>query len=59
MLLTGGNSDAAIQLEHLTHEIAKSCDVDILCGYMQKDIHTGNCKIFDKICEEHTAVYHR
>lgn len=59
MLLAGGNSDAAIQLEHLTHEIAKSCDVDILCGYMQKDIHTGNCKIFDKICEEHTAVYHR
>jgi DNA-binding NarL/FixJ family response regulator len=58
MLLASGNGDAAIELEHLTFEIAKSCDVDILCGYVQKDIQAGNSNIFEKICAEHSAVYH-
>lgn len=30
ILLAQGNDAAAIQLENLTNEIAKSCDVDIL-----------------------------
>ena len=29
-----GKADAAIQVEHLTDEIAKTCNVDILCGYV-------------------------
>jgi DNA-binding NarL/FixJ family response regulator len=59
ILLASGKGDAAIQLEHITSEIAKSCDVDILCGYTQKDIEAGNSKTFEKICAEHTAVYRR
>lgn len=57
-LLAQGNGGAAIQLEHLTNEIAKSCDVDILCGYMVNDIQAGeNRQIFERICAEHSAVY--
>ena len=29
-----GRADAAIQVEQVTDEIAKTCDVDILCGYV-------------------------
>jgi DNA-binding NarL/FixJ family response regulator len=58
ILLAGGNGRAAIQLEHLTDEIVKSCDVDVLCGYTLDDIQTGeNSKIFERICAEHSAVY--
>jgi DNA-binding NarL/FixJ family response regulator len=59
VLLASGKGEAAIQLERLTHEIAKNCDVNILCGYMQKDVQAGNSKIFEKICAEHTAIYYR
>lgn len=57
-LLARGNGEAAIQLEHLTDEIAKSCDVDILCGYMLNDIQSGeNSRIFERISAEHSAIY--
>jgi len=34
ILWAQGKVDAAIQLEHLWDEIAKTCNVDILCGYV-------------------------
>jgi CheY-like chemotaxis protein len=57
-LLARGNGEAAIELEHLTHEIADTSDVDILCGYMMRDIQRKeNSDFFQKIRAEHSAAY--
>jgi DNA-binding NarL/FixJ family response regulator len=57
-LLAQGKREAAFQLEHLTDEIAKSCDVDILCGYMVEDIQREeNIPFFERISAEHSAAY--
>lgn len=53
-----GKTEAAIQVEHLTEELAKAHNVDILCGYVlntrQRDEENH---IYDKICAEHTVVF--
>jgi DNA-binding NarL/FixJ family response regulator len=55
-----GKADAAIQVEHLWDEIAKSCDVDILCGYYPGTVQGEmDSQIFQRICAEHSAVYCR
>ena len=52
-----GKADAAVQLEHLWDEIARTCNMDILCGYVldsfqrQQENH-----IYERICAEHSAV---
>jgi DNA-binding NarL/FixJ family response regulator len=52
-----GNTDAAIQLEHLCDEIAKTCDVDILCGYvLQSFQRERETHIYERICAEHSSV---
>ena len=52
-----GNADAAIQLEHLWDEIAKTCDVDILCGYVLQSFQRGRENhIYERICAEHSSV---
>jgi DNA-binding NarL/FixJ family response regulator len=54
-----GKADAAIQVEHLWDEIARSYDVDILCGY-PSTVQCGlDSQIFQRICAEHSAVYCR
>jgi CheY-like chemotaxis protein len=58
MLLAQGNGEAALELEHLTHEIVGSCDVDILCGYMMRDIRRKESgEFFERIRAEHSAAY--
>jgi DNA-binding NarL/FixJ family response regulator len=53
-----GKAEAAIQVEHLTDEIAKTGNVDILCGYVlnssQRDQESHIC---ERICAEHSAVF--
>ena len=49
-----GKSDAAVQVEHLTAEMAKTRNVDILCGYVLNNFQPGH--IYERICIEHTAV---
>ncbi len=53
-----GKADAAIQVERLWDEIAKSYDVDILCGYCpgtrsgrdgQPDLPTNLCRAFCRL----------
>lgn len=52
-----GNVDAAIQLEHLWDEVAKTCDVDILCGYvLQSFQRERENHIYERICSEHSSV---
>jgi hypothetical protein len=53
-----GNAEASIQLEHLWDEIAKSHEVDVLCGYSLDRFRGGtSSRIFAKICAEHSAVH--
>jgi hypothetical protein len=52
-----GKADAAIQLERLWDVVAKSHDVDILCGYQLASFQGGaGSHIFEKICAEHSSV---
>ena len=53
-----GNGQAAIRLEHLLIEIAKTYDIDILCGYPLGSFHgKQDSHIFQRICAEHSAVF--
>jgi DNA-binding NarL/FixJ family response regulator len=60
ILCEQGNVDAAIELEHLWDELAKTRNVDILCGYLS---HTLSQEFqdspYEKLCGEHSAVYCR
>jgi DNA-binding NarL/FixJ family response regulator len=52
-----GNVEAAIQVEHLTDQLSKTHNVDILCGYVftssQREYESD---IYERICAEHSAV---
>jgi DNA-binding NarL/FixJ family response regulator len=57
VLWAQGNVDGAIQLEHLWDEIAKTHDVDILCGYVLTSFQREQeGDIYEKICAEHSTV---
>ncbi len=51
-----GKGDAAVQVEHLTDEMAKTSNVDILCGYVLNSFQRGQGHIYERIYTEHTAV---
>ena len=51
-----GQADAAIQVEHATDELARTRNVDILCGYMLNSLQREQNDIYQKICTEHTTV---
>jgi DNA-binding NarL/FixJ family response regulator len=56
-LWSQGKVDAAIQVEHLTDEVAKTSDVDILCGYVVNNLQLDQeSHIYERICVEHSAV---
>jgi CheY-like chemotaxis protein len=58
VLWVQGNAEAAIRLEHLWNEIAKSYDLDVFCGYplssFQGEIGSHS---FDKLCALHSAAH--
>lgn len=57
LLWTQGNAEAAIQVEKLGNHLAKTYDVDILCGYSLGSFQGGvGSHIFARICAEHSAV---
>lgn len=57
-LLSKGNAEGAILLEHLWDEITKAYGVHTLCGYPSNAFshHEGNT-VFQRICAEHSAVH--
>jgi len=56
-LLEQGRVAAAIQIERLWNEIAKTCSVDILCGYVLTSFQREQqSHIYERICAEHTLV---
>ena len=60
LLWAQGNAEAAIRVEDLWNEIAKTYYVDILCGYPLGSFHSEqDSHIFQRICAEHSAVYSR
>jgi DNA-binding NarL/FixJ family response regulator len=60
ILLQQGNPEAAIVMETLGNQLAKSYNVDILCGYSLAGTDDGiyNQTLL-RICAEHTAVHSR
>jgi DNA-binding NarL/FixJ family response regulator len=60
LLWAQGNAAAAIQVEKLGNQLAKTYDVDIMCGYSLGSVQGGmDSHIFQRICAEHSAVYSR
>jgi hypothetical protein len=60
LLWAQGNAEAAIQVEKLGNHLAKTYDIDILCGYSLGSVQGGmDSQIFRRICAEHSAVYSR
>jgi hypothetical protein len=57
ILWAQGKADAAIRLEHLWDDVAKTYNVDILCGYVMKSFQREQeGHIYEKICTEHSVV---
>jgi hypothetical protein len=53
-----GNAEAAIHVEKLGNQRAKTYDVDILCGYSLRGVQCEmDSHIFQQIWEKHSAVY--
>ena len=60
LLWAQGNAEAAIQVEKLGNHLAKTYDIDILCGYSLGSLQGGmDSQIFQRICAEHSAVHSR
>jgi len=60
VLWAQGKAAAAVRLEQLWDEIAKTCAVDILCGYRLIEFHGDDGPdMFQRICAAHTAVSSR
>jgi CheY-like chemotaxis protein len=60
LLWAQGNVQAAIQIEKLGNQLAKTYDLDILCGYSLGSVQGGmDSHIFQRICAEHSAVHSR
>jgi CheY-like chemotaxis protein len=57
ILWAQGKADAAIRLEELWNQIARTYDIDILCGYPLESLRCEeDSYTFRRICEEHSAV---
>ena len=59
-LLTEGNVEGAIRLEHLWDEITRRYPADTLCGYVWNTLpDEGTSAIYERICAEHSAIHGR
>ena len=55
-----GKADAAIQVEQVTDELAKTRNVDILCGYVLNSFQSEQqSDVYERICAVHTTVSSR
>ncbi len=52
-----GNADAAIQFEQATEQLAKTRNVDILCGYVLNSFQREQHYIYERICAEHRRFF--
>jgi len=57
VLWADGKPNAAVRVEHLWDEIARTCDIDILCGYVLNGFQRAHeSNVYEKICAEHSLV---
>ena len=57
-LLSKGNAEGAIKLEHLWDEITRGYGVHTLCGYLSTAFpDKESSPILEAICAEHSAVH--
>jgi len=55
-----GKAEAAIRLEYLWDEFARSHDMDVLCGYVLNSYQREHeNQLYERICAEHSAVSFR
>jgi len=60
LLWAQGNAEAAIRLEHLWDDIAKSHNIRVLCGYPLDSFQGGmGSHIFARLCAAHSVVHSR
>ena len=60
LLWAQGNTEAAIQIEKLANQLAKTYALDILCGYSLGSVQGRmDSHIFERICAEHSTVHSR
>ena len=57
LLWSQGKAEAAIRLEQLWDEVARSHDIDVLCGYPLGSSRGVDSHFFAKICAAHSAVH--
>lgn len=58
LLWAQGEAEAAIQVEKLGNQLARTHDVDIFCAYSLNRVEGGmDPSVFQGICAEHSAVY--
>ncbi len=55
LLWAQGNAEAALRLEHLWDQVARTHALDILCGYVMQDLQREP-EVYQKICAEHSHV---
>jgi DNA-binding NarL/FixJ family response regulator len=59
-LLARGNTEGAIQLEHLWDKLTKEHGTDTLCGYIPNAVEQKeSSSVLSRICAEHSAVQGR
>ena len=57
-LLSKGNAEGAVKLEHLWDEITKGYGVHTLCGYLSSAFgDKESSSMLERVCAEHTAVH--
>jgi DNA-binding NarL/FixJ family response regulator len=60
LLWAQGEGEAAMELENLWGDIAKSQNVDLFCGYLLGSFRGAmGRQIFDKLCAAHSVVHSR
>jgi len=59
LLWAQGNAEAAIQMEKLGNQLARTYDVDILCGYSVGHQGGTDSHFLQRVCAEHSAVHSR
>lgn len=57
VLCAQGNPEAAIQIEKLANQLGRTHHVDILCAYCLSTLGGLDERIFQQVCEEHSAVH--
>ena len=57
LLCAEGNIKAAIRLEEVANDFARSHNVEMMCAYPLSSFANEHADTYERICAEHTAIY--